>query len=87
MARFSFGTRTMAVLLALLAAPATTFAQSAAATREGNVWGWRDHQPTEAEISRKEKATGIAPGPSQRDDDAATVDDLYQQLMDRVEER
>jgi len=70
-----------ALTFALLAAPAAAFAQSEAPAREGNVWDWRDHQPTEAGVSRKEKAAGVAPAPSQRDSNAAAVDELYQQLM------
>jgi hypothetical protein len=75
----SFRIPTIALALALLAAPATTFAQSGVPTREGNTWDWRDHQPTEAEVLQKEKAAGLAP--SQKDSNAATVDELYQQLM------
>jgi hypothetical protein len=71
----------MTLTFALLAAPATAFAQSEVPAREGNVWGWHDHQPTEAEVSRKEKAAGIVAAPSQRDANAATVDELYQKLM------
>jgi hypothetical protein len=81
MAKVSFRILTMALTVGLLAAPASGFAQSGVATREANVWGWRDHQPTEAEVSRKEKTAGIAPAPSRKDSTAATVDELYQQLM------
>jgi hypothetical protein len=71
----------MALTFALLAAPAAAFDQSGVPTREGNVWGWRDHQPTEAEVSRMEAAAGIAPAPAQRDLNAAIVGQLYRQLM------
>jgi hypothetical protein len=71
----------MALTFALLSAPAAAFAQSGIPTREGNVWNWRDHQPTESDVSRKEAAAGIAPAPSQRASNAATVDELYQKLM------
>ena len=42
---------TMALTFALLAAPATGFAQTHTPTREGNIWGWRDHQPTMTQTS------------------------------------
>lgn len=80
MAKIPFRISTMVLSFALLAAPAAAFAQSGVPTREGNVWDWRDHQPTEAEVSQKEKAAGIAPTPSQRNSDSAAVDELYQQL-------
>lgn len=81
MAKFPFPISTMVLGFALLAAPATAFAQAGVPTREGNVWGWRDHQPTKSDVSQKEKAAGIAPTPSQRDSDSAALDELYQQLM------
>jgi hypothetical protein len=81
MAKIPFRISTMMLSFALLAAPASAFAQSGVPAHEGNVWAWRDHQPTEADVSQREKAAGIAPAPSQRDSDSAAVDQLYQQLM------
>jgi hypothetical protein len=81
MAKFPFPISTMALGFALLAAPEAGFAQSGAPTREANVWDWRDHQPTEADVSQKEKAAGIAPTQSQRDSDSAALDELYEQLI------
>ena len=77
MANNSFRIPMIAMAAALLMAPATSFAQSGAPAREGNIWDWRDHQPTEAEVSRMEKAAGLAATPS----DKASVENLYQQLM------
>jgi hypothetical protein len=81
MTNISFRIPTMALTFALLAAPATAFTQSGVPTREGNIWGWRDHQPTEAEVSRKEAAAGVAPAPSQRAANAATVNELFRQAL------
>jgi hypothetical protein len=78
-----FPVQAMALTFALLVAPVATFAQVPTPTREGNIWGWRDHQPTEAQIQQDEKAAGITPTPSQRDSTSATVDQLYQQLLQR----
>jgi hypothetical protein len=83
MAKFPFPISTTVLGFALLAAPATAFAQSGVPAREGNVWAWRDHQPTEADISQKEKAAGIAPTQSHRDTDSAVLVALYEQLMHR----
>jgi hypothetical protein len=77
----SFRIPAVALAFALLAASQAAYAQSLAPTREGNVWDWRDHQPTMAEVRQKEKAAGIAPSGS--DSNAATVDQLYRQLMHR----
>jgi hypothetical protein len=86
MAKFPDGIRMMAVALALLAARAPAYAQSEVPlgngpVRNGNVWDWRDHQPTEAGVSQKEKAAGIAPAPARVRSNSATVDELYQQLL------
>jgi hypothetical protein len=71
----------MVLTFALLAAPTVTFAQSEVPPREDNVWNWRDHQPTEGGVSRKEEAAGVAPTSSQSDSDSAAIDALYRQLM------
>jgi hypothetical protein len=81
MAKIPFRISTLVLSFALLAAPAAAFAQSGVPARDGNVWAWRDHQPTEADVSQKERATGIALTASQRDSASAAVDQLYQQLM------
>jgi hypothetical protein len=89
MARISFRVPAMVLSFVVLAAPAAALAQSAVLAqsstraREANVWDWRDHQPTQAEVSRKEREAGIAPAPSQKDSNSDAVDELYQQLMHR----
>ena len=77
----SFRIPTIALALALLTAPAATFAQSGAPSREANIWGWRDHQPTESEVLKNEAAAGVEPTPTQRQSESSTVDQLYRQLM------
>jgi len=71
---------TAVLTFALLAAPATGFADQLP-TRDGNIWDWRDHQPTTVQVQKQEKAAGVAPTPSQGASEAATVDRLYRQLM------
>jgi hypothetical protein len=69
----------MALAFAVLAAPAAAFAQ--VPTREGNIWDWRDHQPTQVQVEHNEKAAGIAQTPSERQSASATVEQLYRQLL------
>jgi hypothetical protein len=71
----------MALTFALLAAPAAAVAQTP--TREGNIWGWRDHQPTMAQTRQSEEAAGVAPTPSQSDASSAAVGQLYRELLRR----
>jgi hypothetical protein len=71
----------MVLLAALLAAPIAAFAQAQTPTRVGNIWGWQDHQPTETQVQREEKAAGIAPTPSQESSELATLNQIYRQLL------
>jgi hypothetical protein len=80
MTTISFRMPATVLAFALLGAPATGFADEVP-TREGNIWGWTDHQPTMGQVQQQEKAAGVAPPPSQRDSDAATIDQLYRQLL------
>ena len=73
----------LALAVALLAAPAATLGQTPAPSRDANVWGWHDHQPTQAEVVQRERAAGIAATPSQRDSTGATLDELYRQTLER----
>jgi hypothetical protein len=73
--------REMALAVALIAVPAAAFAQQQTSSQNGNVWNWRAHQPSETGVRQKEEAKGIAPTTSQRDQAAATVDELYRQLL------
>jgi hypothetical protein len=84
MAKHPLHIAAMALTFALLAAPVAAYAQSEVPVREGNVWGWHDHQPTETEVSQKEKEAGIAPTPARRDSESAAVNELYRQLMHRA---
>jgi|HubBroStandDraft_1064217.scaffolds.fasta_scaffold124268_1 hypothetical protein len=83
MQQLPFHTSVLALAVALLAAPAATLGQTPAPSRDANVWGWHDHQPTQAEVVQREKAAGIAATPSQRDSAGATVDELYRQILER----
>ena len=75
--------RDVVLVIALIAAPAVAFGQTQTTTREGNIWDWRDHQPTEAQVRHEESAAGIAPTQSEIDSTSATVDRLYQELLHR----
>ena len=76
MKNIPFGMAATALTVALLAAPAAAFAQSQEPTREGNVWGWRDHQPTEAQVLKNEAAASVQLTPTQRHAAASAVDQL-----------
>jgi hypothetical protein len=71
---------------AMLLATSYTIARSA--PNDGNVWDWRDHQPTRAQTVQKEKAAGVEPTKAERKSKAITENRLDQQLQkapDQVE--
>jgi hypothetical protein len=67
--------------VALVATPAAGLAQTQTPTREGNIWNWRDHQPTETQVRQEEKAAGVALAPSPEASDEAALRQIYRQLV------
>jgi hypothetical protein len=59
----------------------TAFAEEQTPARTGNIWNWRDHQPTETQVERDEKAAGVAPTPSQESLEAAILDQINRQSL------
>jgi hypothetical protein len=66
--------------LAVACEPSRALADSAPPPRIANIYGGFDHQPTESEVSRRERAAGINLDSNQANRDAATVDELYREL-------
>jgi hypothetical protein len=75
----------------VLAASSPILAQTSAApaggaispAREGNVYGHKNHQPTQAEVSRAEVSAGIRPSSS---GDAADIEKEVEELLKQVDE-
>jgi len=68
-------------MAALLAISITSVAKARTPTREGNIWDWRNHQPTETQVDRKERAAGVAPSASERAATETAENDLAQRLL------
>ncbi len=68
---------------ALLAGALLLIAGSAAAqtARNGPEYGGKDHQPTQAEVIRRERQDGVAPSQAERKQDDRSVQQLDQQLL------
>lgn len=62
----------------LIASAAVATAQVA---RNGPEWGGKDHQPTQAEVGRREDQAGVLAPPAQREQDNRSVDQLDRQLL------
>jgi hypothetical protein len=52
--------------------------------RIGNIYGGLDHQPTQSEVQDRERAAGVGANTVQQQRNAATVDQLYEQLLGRL---
>jgi len=73
-----------ALTVAPLITASTSFAQAPPPFRNGNTWGGKDHQPTEAQIRQRERAAGIAPSQAQRDATASTIDHLNEEILNQA---
>ena len=65
----------VAILLASVAAAA------AQAPLNGPEWGGKDHQPTQAEVIRRENQAGVRVPPAEIQQDDRTVQQLDRQLL------
>jgi hypothetical protein len=52
--------------------------------RIDNIYGGLDHQPTQSEVQDRERASGLGLSAAQQQRNAATVDQLYEQLLGRL---
>jgi len=52
--------------------------------RIDNIYGGLDHQPTQSEVQDRERAAGVGANTAQQQRNAATVDQLYEQLLGRL---
>jgi hypothetical protein len=52
--------------------------------RIGNIYGGLDHQPTQSDVQDRERAAGVGANTAQQQRNAATVDQLYEQLLGRL---
>lgn len=67
----------LAAALLLASAPIAV----AQVARNGPEWGGKDHQPTQAEVTRREDRAGVEPSPPQAGQDKRTVQQLDRQLL------
>jgi len=74
-------TRAAALAAMLFALPLTALAQTQQPGREDNIWGGKDHQPTQSEVGQEEKSEGIALPPQNQQRANDEVESLYQSLI------
>jgi hypothetical protein len=69
------------VLLGAVLLPALAQAQ---ALREGNIWDFKDHQPTAGEVQSQEKSAGVGPSQGQARHQQDELDVEGRQLLERA---
>lgn len=67
-------------VLQLIAIPTFALADDTP-PREGDIWGWRDHEPVPSEVHRDEQAAGVATSPEQQKRTNDEVESIYRQLL------
>jgi hypothetical protein len=71
--------RAAALAIMLGALPGLAAAQQL--PHEDNIWGGKNHQPTESEVVQHEKSAGIALAPQQQHRADDEIESLYRSLM------
>ena len=73
--------RATVVAATLSASAAVLVPAQVQVARNGPEWGGKDHQPTQAEVLRRENRAGVEASPTQRRQTGQAVDQLGQQLL------
>jgi hypothetical protein len=79
MNKITTGVRAAALAIMLAALPGLAAAQQL--PHEDNIWGGKNHQPTQSEVVQHEKSAGIALPPQQQHSADDEVENLYRGLM------
>ena len=74
----------LSLAMIALAVAASVTPVAADPTRNGNIWGGHDHQPTQGEVHASELASGVAAPASQQRAAGDEVDRLYRELLHQV---
>ena len=69
----------LAAAVIFVAAPGIALGKPPA--RVDNIWHWRHHEPSPAQLRRAERAKPVLPLPGPRPATTAEVEDLYHLLM------
>jgi hypothetical protein len=81
MTRVMMPTRVAALAAMLFVLPLTVLAQTQQSGREDNIWGGKDHQPTQSEVSQEEQSEGIGLPQQNQQRENDEVESLYQTLI------
>ena len=73
--------RNIALISAIAVLLASATDVRAQVPRNGPIWGGKDHQPTQSEVTRLENQAGVRAPPGQVQQDQRSVDQLGRELL------
>ena len=76
--------RTAALALLLGGSTVVGSAHTQPSAREDNIWGGKNHQPTQSEVFQQERLEGLALPPQRERLENDEVESLYQSLVQRA---
>jgi hypothetical protein len=74
----------VALAAVLMTAAATSSYGGLVASREGNIWDWKVHQPTEGQVLQQEKAAGVLQTPAQSAHEDAVLNQINRELLGKA---
>jgi hypothetical protein len=81
MSTFVARSRAVVVALILSALPLLNPGHAQQGAREDNIWGGKDHQPTQSDVLKQERLHGLASSAKQDRAEDEQVERLYQSLI------
>lgn len=81
MSRLVSLTLVTAVTTLMAIAPGVASAQPQQPLAEDNIWGGKAHQPTQTEVTQRERSAGLGTSSQQRQATDQELEALYQKLM------
>ena len=81
MLRFASLTLAAALVVALALPHGVALGQTRQLPEQGNRWGAKAHQPTQAEVTQQEQSAGIARSPQRQRETNNELEGLGQKLM------
>ena len=81
MLRFASLALAAALVVALATSDGVALGQTRQLPEQGNRWGARAHQPSQAEVTQQEQSAGVARSPQQRRETDNQLESVSQKLM------
>ena len=87
MLRFPSLALAAALVVALATSDGVALGQTRQLPEQGNRWGARAHQPSQAEVTQQEQSAGVARSPQQQRETNNELEGLGQKLMNAPQQQ